>query len=373
FVPSRRCLCLLGMLMAGFLLLSPCPASCDSCPAPCECSEAARTVKCVLKDLKAVPLEIPNYTKNLFITGNQISRIGAGSFRGLENLVTLSLNNNRINFVESQAFASLPNLRFLDLSNNRLAVIQPDAFNPRNNSIQELNLSRSLYNHSAISDVAAALSSGGFVHLSKLELAENEIIYLPLGIFSSLFSLKHLDLRNNSIVDVKNTTLSGLDMEFLDLSLNAIKTFRIGTLNELKKQPHLQMVLKDNPFVCNCDIEDFIQWLNATTQVLDIDKLSCAFPRGLQNTSLLAVQETELGCHANDGGEIVMQTSYVFLGTVLGFIGIIFLFVLYLNRKGIKEWICNMRDACRNLMEGYHYRYEVDSDPRVTQVSTSDV
>ena len=66
-----------------------------SCPPRCECSEAAHTVKCVSRDLRSVPTGIPGYTRNLFITGNQISRIGPESFKGLENVTNLSLSNNR--------------------------------------------------------------------------------------------------------------------------------------------------------------------------------------------------------------------------------------------------------------------------------------
>lgn len=66
-----------------------------SCPPGCECSEAAHTVKCVSKDLRSIPTGIPGYTRNLFITGNQISRIGPDSFAGLVNVTNLSLSNNR--------------------------------------------------------------------------------------------------------------------------------------------------------------------------------------------------------------------------------------------------------------------------------------
>uniref|UniRef100_K7F7A6 LRRNT domain-containing protein n=1 Tax=Pelodiscus sinensis TaxID=13735 RepID=K7F7A6_PELSI len=146
-----------GLLLLSLLLAQ---LACQACPVPCECSEPARTVKCVLKELSAVPAEIPRYTRNLFITGNQITRINSQDFRGLPNLVTLSLASNRISSVASQAFSALPSLRYLDLSNNCLVTIHPDAFSSRNNSIRELNLSRSLYNSSAIWPVAAPAVKG---------------------------------------------------------------------------------------------------------------------------------------------------------------------------------------------------------------------
>ncbi|XP_075764853.1 trophoblast glycoprotein-like [Pelodiscus sinensis] len=359
-----------GLLLLSLLLAQ---LACQACPVPCECSEPARTVKCVLKELSAVPAEIPRYTRNLFITGNQITRINSQDFRGLPNLVTLSLASNRISSVASQAFSALPSLRYLDLSNNCLVTIHPDAFSSRNNSIWELNLSRSLYNSSAIWPVAAAIAQGGFRSLSKLELTSNELVYLPRGMFSSLSSLQHLDLRNNSLVDIKNATFAGLDLEHLDLTLNALKTLRVEALAELGRQLHLRLFLRDNPFLCNCDIEDLVSWLNQSQQVADVEKLACVFPQDLQNTSLLDLAGVELGCHSSQHSKNALQTSYVFLGVVLGVIGVVFLFVLYLNRKGIKTWVNSTRDACRNFMEEYRYRYEIDSDPRITQVSTLDI
>uniref|UniRef100_A0A674J6V2 Trophoblast glycoprotein n=1 Tax=Terrapene triunguis TaxID=2587831 RepID=A0A674J6V2_9SAUR len=358
-----------GLLLLSLLLA---PLACPACPAPCECSEPARTVKCVLKELSAVPAEIPRYTRNLFITSNQITP-AAGPCQRTQAYMTISLSHPRISAVESQAFSALPSLRYLDLSNNRLATIHPDAFNSRNNSIRELNLSRSLYNSSAIRPVAAAIIQGGFRSLSKLELTNNEIVYLPLGMFSSLRSLRHLDLRNNSLVDIKNSTFAGLDLEHLDLTLNALKTLRIEALAELGRQLRLRLFLRDNPFVCNCDIEDLVSWLNQSQQVADVEKLACVFPRHLQNTSLMDLAGAELGCHSSQHSKNTLQTSYVFLGVVLGIIGVVFLFVLYLNRRGIKTWVNSTRDACRNFMEEYRYRYEIDSDPRVTQVSTLDI
>ncbi|KAJ6663423.1 hypothetical protein lerEdw1_009502, partial [Lerista edwardsae] len=350
----------------GLLFLLLAPVSNELCPVSCECSEPARTVKCVQKELTSVPTGIPGYTRNLFITGNQIVHIGSQDFRGLPNLVTLSLSNNRIRTVESRAFATLRSLRFLDLSYNHLATIRADAFSARNNSIRELNLSHSLYNSSAVHPLAAALAKGGFQNLSKLELPSNELVYLPLGMLTSLSKLEHLDLRNNSLVDIKNSTLAGLNLKYLDLTLNAFKTLKREALSVLGRQPHLHLFLKDNPFVCNCDIEDLVSWLNRSQSVVDVEKLTCAFPWGLKNTSLVDLAGIELDCHSSHHGERALQTSYAALGVVLGIIGAIFLFVLYLNRKGIKMWANSLRDACHNLMEEYHYRYEKDSERHIT-------
>lgn len=80
------------MLVCALLCVS---LDASPCPSRCECSEAAHTVKCVSKELRSIPAGIPGYTRNLFITGNHIGRIGPECFQGLENVTNLSLSNNR--------------------------------------------------------------------------------------------------------------------------------------------------------------------------------------------------------------------------------------------------------------------------------------
>ncbi|KAF6717218.1 Trophoblast glycoprotein [Oryzias melastigma] len=346
---------------------------CAACPPRCECSEVALTVKCVSKELLSVPTGIPGYTRNLFVTGNHIRRLGPESI-SLENVTTLSLSGNRISVVESHAFSGLPRLRSLDLSNNQLAVIHPEAFSVPNLSLRELNLSLALYNHSAVLDLASSLRWSPLGSLRVLDLSNNGLIFLPSQIFFRLNSLHRLLLSNNSLVAIHNSTLSGLEnLQELDLTLNAFKMFPEEGLRELDTIPRATLFLRENPLTCTCGIEPFTLWLNRSqTRVGDTEGLVCSFPASLRNTSLLAVGKLNLDCHQRDPeADMALQTSYVFLGLVLGFIGLVFLFVLFLNRKGIKKRINDMRDACREVWEGYHYRFELDSDPRLSHVSTS--
>ncbi|XP_029771493.1 trophoblast glycoprotein-like [Suricata suricatta] len=122
-----------------------------------------------------------------------------------------------------------------------------------------------------------------------------------------------------------------------------------------------------------CAARPLLAWLrNATERVPDARRLRCAAPRALQDRPFLDLDEARLRCADGDGygrGEEVeltgpeLEASYVFFGLVLALIGLIFLMVLYLNRRGIQRWMRNLREACRDQMEGYHYRYEQDADP----------
>lgn len=269
-------------------------------------------------------------------------------------------------------FSNLPNLRLLDLSNNRIQSFNTSAF-PDNNKLQELILSRAFYNYTYMDDIFSLLQ-GGALQPTHLDLSNNDLVILPDGMFSQLSSLAVLNLQNNSLIFIRNGTLRVPPLKELDLKDNALRELSNATLADLSQKTGLRAHLAGNPWLCDCNIEDLVKWLRSSDQVSDKQNMVCDDPEGLRLKSLLQVDMSELECNYNGDMNGVLETSYVFLGMVLALIGVIFLLVLYLNRKGIKRWIYNIRDACRDHMEGYHYRYEINSDPRLANLSiNSDV
>ena len=356
------------------------------CPPACECSEAARTVKCVNRNLTEVPADLPPYVRNLFLTGNQLAVLPAGAFARrppLAELAALNLSGSHLEEVRAGAFEHLPSLRQLDLSHNPLADLSPFAFSGGNASVAapsplvELLLNRIVppaaerQNRSFEGAVAAALRAGHALRgLRRLELVSNHLLYLPRNVLAQLPGLRHLDLRNNSLVSLTYVSFRNLThLESLHLENNALKVLHNGTLAELQSLPHVRVFLDDNPWVCDCHMADMVAWLKETEVVQGKARLTCAFPEKMRNRVLLELDSSDLECDPILPPSL--QTSYVFLGIVLALIGAIFLLVLYLNRKGIKKWMHNIRDACRDHMEGYHYRYEINADPRLTNLSSN--
>ncbi|KAI1885560.1 hypothetical protein AGOR_G00205060 [Albula goreensis] len=255
------------------------------------------------------------------------------------------------------------------MSDNRLLEFSPEAF-PTDNNLRELNLSRSLYNHSYV-DAISTLLQNGTLRLSTLDLTNNDLIYLPENIFSTQVNLSEIYLRNNTLVSIKEGIFRNMNLRNLDLRNNSLKELPNATLAEFSQQLGMSLLLGQNPWDCDCDIEDLVQWLRKTKLVVDKRELACMDPENLQRARLLELNLAELKCTFSEDMNGVLETSYVFLGMVLALIGVIFLFVLYLNRKGIKRWMHNIRDACRDHMEGYHYRYEINSDPRLANLSVN--
>ncbi|XP_067388741.1 trophoblast glycoprotein [Emydura macquarii macquarii] len=346
-----------------------------SCPAPCECSVTARTVKCVNGNLTAVPRDLPPDTRLLFLTGNRLARLPPGAFLSppLPELGLLNLSGSHLQQVEAGAFASLPSLRQLDLSSNTLARLSPEAFGNASSPLEALNLSHSLSNQSLGPELAQLLGWGALSNLSRLELADNGLLYLPTGMFTSLPSLQHLDLRNNSLVALEAGAFQSLaQLQSLDLSHNSLTCLTNATVAQFRALPRLHRIsLGHNTWVCNCCLQHLVSWLKESDQVEGKGALKCSYPDNMRDKLLMKTNSSHLNCSVSVDFQSQLQTSYVFLGIVLALIGAIFLLVLYLNRKGIKKWMYNIRDACRDHMEGYHYRYEINVDPRLTNLSSS--
>ncbi|XP_019947002.1 trophoblast glycoprotein [Paralichthys olivaceus] len=356
--------------MMHLLVLLAVTLSCHCCSNRCVCS--SQTVKCQNQDLVAIPSSFPTNTKIIFVTGNNISHISSDSFpTGLDMLTDLYLSGNEMESVGAMVFDNLPNLVRLDLSNNNFQTFSDRAL-PVENKLQVLNLSNSFHNYSRIDVVLSVLQSGKLHLLKVLDLSNNDLLILPDDAFSSLSNLINISLQNSSIIAIQNGTLKVPPLRDLDLRDNSLRALPTTTLEEFSLKPGLSLWLAGNPWRCDCFIEEMLLWLKNSTQVMDVQNLTCADPEALRHQPLLQVELSQLKCLGKMEG--VLETSYVFLGLVLALIGVIFLLVLYLNRKGIKRWIYNIRDACRDHMEGYHYRYEINSDPRLANLSiNSDV
>uniref|UniRef100_A0A8C1V667 Trophoblast glycoprotein-like n=1 Tax=Cyprinus carpio TaxID=7962 RepID=A0A8C1V667_CYPCA len=357
--------------VCAMLCVSACVAS---CPLRCECSGAQRTVRCASAALLQVPAVIPSDASSLIITGNEIHRLDHSAFSGLQNVTHLNLSNNSIMEIGSHAFSSLLMLRSLILNNNELVLIHPEAFSVPGSPLQELSLRSSLYNYTSLTDLITALRWGELTHLLRLDLSDNHLVLLPPGMFAPLPNLQHLHLRNNSLVAIYNGTFFGIvQLLELDLTGNTFRTISDEGLHELERFSGVRLLLGQNPYVCTCEAQELANWLNSSkVRVGDADRLYCEFPAALRDVSLRGLSAQVLGCYSKVHEEITdlsLQTSYLFLGLVLGFVGMVFLFVVYLNRKGIKKWITEIYEAFQNVLEGYRHRYEIDSDPRLGHAS----
>lgn len=325
---------------AAVCLLSSPVRTNDACPLSCVCAKESQTLTCRDGEDTDVPGDIPTWTSTMVLTGRNISTLQRGAFitnRTELEITTLSLSYNGIQAIEPYAFLGLPRLHVLDLSHNQLESISARAFH----GLQEL---RSLYLNYAIlppatAELANALSTQSLHNLHRLELVGNALKFIPLTRF---------DFQN---------------LQALVLVNNSIETIGRENVTNLYQQRRIRVYLSLNPFRCTCELEAFYYWLRNSSQCADAGRLLCSEPEAKRGS---LVEKLRVEDCVEENLEAV---SYVFLGLVLALIGVVFLMVLYLNRGGIKRWLNNIREACRDQMEVYHYRYEQDSDPRLANVA----
>lgn len=334
--PSSCVLCAWTLLCSCLLV----PVRTEgACPSSCACT--GLTVTC-LSDGEDIPTDIPAWTSTLILHGRNISTLPQGAFtaNGSEtDIRTLRLSHNGIRVIEPYAFLGLPRLHLLDLSHNQLETISSRALH----GLPEL---RSLYLNSSVSpgavaQLAHALNADSLRNLHRLELAGNRLTSIPLERLD-IYNLHALVLVNNSIESIERENISSL-----------------------YQQRRARVYLALNPFRCTCELEVFYHWLKNSSQCADAGRLLCNEPEARRGVPVEKLRGEDVDC-LNENLEAV---SYVFLGIVLALIGVVFLMVLYLNRKGIKRWLNNIREACRDQMEVYHYRYEQDTDPRLANVA----
>lgn len=333
-----RCLCCVALLWS---LLPPVRTD-DACPSSCICARDSGTVTCQDGEDSEAPGDIPEWTSTLTVTGRNISTLQRGAFvdNGTKlDMATLSLSDNGMQVIEPYAFLGLPGLRVLDLSHNQLNSISARAFH----GLPEL---RSLYLNDTVSPAA----------VTQLSIALN---------IQSLRNLRRLELAGNRLKSVLLMRFDIYNLHTLVLVNNSIQSIGWENVTNLYQQRNLRVYLSFNPFRCTCDLEVFYYWLKNSSQCPDVGQLLCSDPETKKGLPLEMLRPADVDC-MNENLETV---SYVFLGIVLALIGVVFLMVLYLNRGGIKRWLNNIREACRDQMEVYHYRYEQDSDPRLANVA----
>jgi Leucine-rich repeat (LRR) protein len=213
----------------------------------------------------------------------------------LDNLENLNLTGLSLRLLYANTFAQLKKLRKLTLFKlgSQLFIINSTAFNC--SSLEELAFSVAVgydfteknTHHFNLSEIFSHCRNLKRLDLSynKLELSDTNLrkMFQPLG------KLKTLILRDMHMYHIPDN-LSGIfpDLEYLDLSNNEIKTWNrpfayfeklknlslngnkistihdtsfptswmtaYGTLNRLE--------LRDNPFVCICDLTWFRQWID---------------------------------------------------------------------------------------------------------------
>jgi len=153
---------------------------------------------------------------HLNLTANQLEKISAKVFKGLESLKTLDLSHNKITEIDENAFSDLSGLQELQLSRNRLVRIKSDTFGGLP------NLRQLILNYNSIEQIDSKAFKE-LLQLIFLTIESNKLQMITRDMFEGLTNLKELRLSNNKIEYIGANFMENLfNVEILKLSFNKI-------------------------------------------------------------------------------------------------------------------------------------------------------
>ncbi|KAK7114074.1 hypothetical protein V1264_000198 [Littorina saxatilis] len=199
-----------------------------------------------------------------------IENVNESSFRGLDNLVFLQLEQNYLdNKMFLRLFGHLTTLKYLFIGNTYFDRITTDTFAP-------------------------------FPHLKSITLHRNFFWEIPEGVFDGLQNLTHLDISNSRITTVREGTFSG------DL---------IGRLEHLD--------LSGNFFRCDCDLLWFRWWLRSNTSLFD-NSWSVYQCQNLPDTNVTYFQMNEQVCLMSHDASVFTVVVVTLLMIILTLVAVVF-------------------------------------------------
>ncbi|CAB3408263.1 unnamed protein product [Caenorhabditis bovis] len=268
---------------------------------------------CQLGSIANLSLERIPQLRNLGVGGNELQLVPTRELQNLHHLAVLDVSHNAIQEIAACAFCA-NNLTKLDISHNLLGLskqpFHPDAF--RNIPIRHLDIS---FNHMNefdskwlgwAQDVLSSLALSGnflknfndtFTHtlrsLVHLEMAYNEIPYIPITLPAQYYHLHSLNISGNGISyipDNLNTILP--NVKELDISNNNFVSFSQSELSFLNYVD--RVYLAGNPWDCSCAIQSIQVHMReryAMRHILKYDEVRCASPSLVEGHSVLAISD----------------------------------------------------------------------------------
>lgn len=160
---------------------------------------------------------------------NETTEIESTAFMGLNTLLSLNLSQNRIASVEMGTFKGLSHLKSIALSPIKIDRIMKFSFEFK---LRELDISNDLSSFALLNCTTVIIDKDAFNNLTSLEslnLANNPLQSLSVGLFANLEQLQFLNLSNIKLSDIKLGTFSHtIKLKTLDLSRNLLKKFDFG-------------------------------------------------------------------------------------------------------------------------------------------------
>lgn len=229
---------------------------------------------------------MPSQTEVLIFTGNFIEELPwnvFGSINDYQMLTIIDMSNNHIREIRGKSYHHVPNVQRLILNHNNLSIARnDDEFNHHHPRVFSnfVNLIELHLTNAFAENTSEALSqnlhdifvNSNLTKINKLHLEQNEIkSFKDRNVFCDLPSLRDLHLGDNYLNEINFNILCLKKLRFLDLERNKFENVKQKDLNLFTNLEHyndrtvnLVVDFMLNPFVCNCQLKPFIDWMHVT-------------------------------------------------------------------------------------------------------------
>ncbi|CEF60040.1 Leucine-rich repeat and Leucine-rich repeat,typical subtype and Leucine rich repeat 4-containing protein [Strongyloides ratti] len=200
------------------------------------------TVTVTLSDIKELPQDIFKYHSNILsldFKENNIEKINANAFRGLENSVSyIDLSFNNLDVFPYWSFIYLRRLQYLYLRNNNIELISSNSFD----SNELINLHYLHIDNNRIPEISSNVFAK--LPLKILTLTNNKITRIGIQAFPS--TLEHLSLKNNFLYEVPFDSMSDKNILLTTLDLDGNNIEKINKHDSIFFKKEISLYLSDN-------------------------------------------------------------------------------------------------------------------------------
>ena len=197
-------------------------------------------------------------------TGEKITSLKSGDFKGLSGMRELNLEDNSLSELPEGVFDGLSSLEMLTMQGNDLGSLPEGVFDDLTN----------LHTLALYDNALAALPDGVFDGLTKLRtlaISDNKLTALSGDVFTGLGGLTSLVASNNKLTALPDGVFSGMSkLQSVSLSGNPSAPFTLSA--ELERQGEDGVVVKvaaGAPFAMTVTLSAEGGTLSATTIVID--------------------------------------------------------------------------------------------------------
>ncbi|XP_033095895.1 carboxypeptidase N subunit 2-like isoform X2 [Anneissia japonica] len=278
----------------------------------------------VLETLVSLDLsgnQLSELPSNIFLSLSDLIRLDLSSniftqipavFDDLKQLQMLNLESNNISTIKNRTFANLENLQNLYLGKNNIENLQPEILLSDTSGMESSGL-HSLTELDIYDNNLKEITKDFMQHLPGIEslnLAGNQINFIEAASFGGMDNLHSLKLRQNQLqylnADIFKDEDSILDetcankkiLRYLqDLNLAENKLNSAPSADFFSMVPSLlYLEMQGNPFRCDCDILQMVNWFNNSKHVRSTkyDLGKCAMPSNLEGIETATLNSSSM-------------------------------------------------------------------------------